>query len=118
VENRDSETISELILNFGVKVKLKEIDLSKANEHEHPDIVLEKEYLVNWNGHYIIGKFFRVSYGLCFVWFWGMNTLQFDAPGFNSSNWRKVWEITFSKKEILWNQKQNMDSEIKKQEIF
>jgi len=75
-------------------MKLKKIDLTKGIEHSHPDLRCDGTYyLVDWSGHLIVGTFSKVWFGLNFEWFWGASSIQFDAPGFNSSGWRKVWEI-------------------------
>ena len=75
-------------------MNLKEIDLTKGNKHEHPDIRCDgTHYVVDWGGHLLIGTFGRVVFGLNFSWFWGATSLQFDAPGSNYSSWRKLWEV-------------------------
>ena len=75
-------------------MRLVEIDLSKGDKHEHPDLKEDGTYyLVDWDGQLLIGRFGRQWYGLVFRWFWGATSLQFDAPGSNHSSWRKVWEL-------------------------
>jgi len=75
-------------------MKLKEIDLTKGKEHKHPDIKCDKtHYVADWDGHLILGQFSEVWFGLTFNWFWGASSLQFDAPGYNSSSWKKLWEV-------------------------
>lgn len=81
-----------------MKVLLKEIDLSKAHEHEHPDIVLDKTYLVRINGNYYVGKFTRQWFGWSFSATNSYCIIQFDAPDWNKSQWQNVWEI--NEKEI------------------
>jgi hypothetical protein len=71
----------------------REIDLSKAVKHDHPDIVPnDKTYLVKIHGGWFFGPFTRQWYGLSFS-NWGWSGAQFDAPGWNSSKWERVIEI-------------------------
>jgi hypothetical protein len=70
----------------------REIDLSKAIKHEHPDISTERMYLVKVHGGWFFGPFTRQWFGLSFSR-WGGAGLQFDAPGWNSSRWERVIEI-------------------------
>jgi hypothetical protein len=69
------------------------LDMSKAKEHNHPDIDIKKTYLCLINNQYFAGKFSKEWYGLSFNG--GINPvgLQFDAPGWNFSKWKKIWEI-------------------------
>lgn len=76
-----------------VKIKLKEIDLTKGDEHSHPDIVVGyKLYLARVDGRYATGYFSAQWYGLNFSGFYEAG-LQFDTPGSNSSQWEQLWEI-------------------------
>ena len=80
-------------------MKLVEVDLTKAVKQEHPDIILDEYYLaeVRWKDDkestYILGKFDRQWYGLNFDWFWSASSLQFDAPGYNNSKWKRLWKL-------------------------
>jgi hypothetical protein len=75
------------------KIRLKPIDLSKAKEHECPGIEPGKrQYLCLIDGKFFVGTFGRQWYGLNFEGWYDVG-LQFDAPGWNSSNWQAVWEI-------------------------
>jgi hypothetical protein len=83
-------------------MKLKQIDLSKAHEHEHPDIKLDRWYLAevrypSGKSMFAAGKFTRQWYGLNFQAFYDAGK-QFDAPGFNSSSWVNLWQLVIEKK--------------------
>ncbi len=72
---------------------LKNIDLSKSYEHDNPEINIDKHYIVKINGEWFLGQFEKQWYGLNFFpWVNGVG-IQFDAPGFNCSDWEKVVEI-------------------------
>jgi hypothetical protein len=76
------------------KIRLKQIDLSKAQEHECPGIVPgKKQYLCLIDGLFFAGKFSRQWYGLNFDGWMNHAGLQFDAPGWNASRWQGVWQI-------------------------
>lgn len=70
------------------------LDMSKAYEHEHPDIKVDHnvQYLCYIDGNYWVGFFSRQWYGLTLNVIWGQGQ-QFDAPGYNSSGWVQIWEI-------------------------
>lgn len=71
--------------------KLMPLDMSKSDKHEHPDIKVKKRYLCKIGSEYFCGYFSRVWFGWSFDgWY---NHLQFDAPGWNSSDWVQIWEI-------------------------
>ena len=75
--------------------KVKKLDMSKANGHNHPDIKPNKGlYLCGFTGGYgwHIGRFSKQWYGLNFDGIYDAG-LQFDAPGQNASDWREIWEI-------------------------
>lgn len=76
-------------------MKLKRISLSKAKNHECPGIKNDGEtwYLAKVMDQWMAGTFSREWYGLHFDTDWGMSGLQFDAPGYNSSNWEELYEI-------------------------
>lgn len=68
------------------------LDMSKSDEHTHPDINGRNTYLCLIDGEYYTGKFSKQWFG------WNFNAvydagLQFDAPGYNSSNWQQIWKI-------------------------
>jgi hypothetical protein len=75
-----------------ISVRLKPIDLSKAEGHECPGIKPRKHYLCLIDGQFFAGEFDRQWYGLNFCG-WRDVGLQFDAPGTNASRWQAVWEI-------------------------
>ena len=79
-----------------VKIELIEIDLSKGVEHEHPDINTKDLYLAKEGGSYAVGGFDRQHYGLSFCGFYDAG-LQFDAPGYNKSDWEQLWLIKRTK---------------------
>lgn len=69
-------------------MRLKKIDLRKAKEHNHPDIKVGKtNYLAKIGGELVVGQFTCQWYGL------SLDNVQFDAPGYNSSEWEGLWEI-------------------------
>lgn len=67
------------------------LDMSKATKSSHPDIETSKEYLCLINNVYYSGHFSKQHYGLSFHG--GPYVMQFDAPGYNSSNWQQIFEI-------------------------
>lgn len=68
-------------------IKLKKIDLTKANDCNHPDISGKKTYIVNYDGAKMIGKFHKQWYGWNFDWFGSIYAgLQLDALD-------EVWEV-------------------------
>lgn len=72
-----------------------EIDLSKGEKHEHPDINTEDEYLCQVRGIWHFGGFSRQWYGLNFEGY-KYNPgagLQYDTPGWNSSQWERVIKV-------------------------
>jgi hypothetical protein len=82
-------------------MRLKKVNLKTANKHECPEIKtgLEHPYLIKVGGQWFAGTFNRQWYGLNFFgWFGG--SLQFDAPGSNSSRWEEVYEIIEKKKPL------------------
>ena len=74
-----------------MRIELIELDMSKAREHEHPDISADKEYLILYDDDLFVGTFNRVWFG------WNFNgwhaPLQLDEPGTNKSDWQQIWEI-------------------------
>ena len=70
---------------------MKVLDLSLAVKHDHPDIQKGKTYLCKIYGKWFFGTFSRQWFGWSFNgWY---NHLQFDAPGYNSSQWEAVVEF-------------------------
>lgn len=86
-------------------MELKKIDLSKAEGHRHPDIIVghKKWYLakLKWedgDSEFIVGRFEHQWHGLHFDCEWGACGIQFDAPGTNHSPWVGLWEIVQRKR--------------------
>jgi hypothetical protein len=75
--------------------KLKRIDLTKGEGHNHPDIKTGKVYLARIGSTYHCGKFSKQWYGWNFDG-WSHNSvgLQYDQPGTNASKWQGLWELT------------------------
>jgi len=71
----------------------KELDLSLAVKHEHPDIKAGPQYLCQIDGKWFMGEFSREWYGWNFEGWLNDSGLQFDAPGWNSSSWQRVFEM-------------------------
>jgi hypothetical protein len=76
--------------------KLIAIDLTKGENRNHPDIKLNKDYLVLYNGTFYAGQFGREWYGLNFQAIYDAGC-QYDKPGTNSSLWQAIWEIQYIK---------------------
>lgn len=68
-----------------------EVDLSKTTKHGSDELTVGPVYLCLKGGHYYVGKFNKVWYGLTFDG-WGGH-FQYDPPGTNSSNWQRVWRF-------------------------
>lgn len=70
-----------------------EIDLTRGNQHEHPDLNDWDDFLALHDGKLLVGSFSRQWYG------WNFNCgtydagLQFDTPGSNHSRWQRLWRI-------------------------
>lgn len=74
--------------------ELTEIDLAKAEGHEHPDLRAGSWYLAKWDGRFYVGTFDRVWFGWTFDCNYGASgNIQFDAPGWNSSRWEGLWRL-------------------------
>jgi len=71
----------------------REIDLSKAKGHSHPEIKVGKQYLCKIDGEWFMGSFSREWYGLNFDGWVNDTGLQFDEPGTNASTWERVFEM-------------------------
>lgn len=77
-------------------MKLTRISFRKAKEHECPAIKVGERYkyiAVMDDGRMAIGSFERQWYGLNFDGFYDTG-LQFDAPGYNNSSWKKLYKIS------------------------
>lgn len=74
-------------------VKLVELDMSRADKHTHPDIIVGEWYLVKIHNQYWAGRFNKVWFGLNFRPWANPVGIQFDAPGTNSSMWEGIWRI-------------------------
>jgi serine phosphatase RsbU (regulator of sigma subunit) len=87
-----------------MRIRLREIDLSKGHKHTHPDIKINKvQYLVKVDGHYGAGPFFKDEFGLQFA---GrpIQTL-FEVPIDDNSRWEAVWEICEAKEKSAKKQR-------------
>jgi len=79
-------------------MKLIPIDLSKGDEHHHPDIKTDgTPYLILYFGSFAAGIFHEQWYGLNFQGGVAWNC-QFDTPGSNGDTeenprWQGIWEI-------------------------
>ena len=74
--------------------RLTRVSLKNARKHDCPDVSLRKRYLVKIEDDFYVGHFEREWYGLNFVGSgWSEVSIQFDAPGENSSGWQGVWEL-------------------------
>lgn len=73
-------------------IRLIPLNMELADGHNHPQIkVDETQYLVKLKGEFFCGRFNKEWFGLNFDgWY---NSIQFDAPGTNRSNWEQIWEI-------------------------
>ena len=76
-------------------MKLIELDMSKAEKHMHPDIKVGTKhwYLVKVFNEFWAGHFNEVWFGLNFRPWHNPVGIQFDAPGYNASEWEGIWEI-------------------------
>lgn len=82
-------------------MKLVEIDLRKGgvededgfNYHLHPDIKCGSTwYLAKINRLYYVGTFSKEWFGLTFDCDFGeCGSIQFDTPGTNASDWKRLW---------------------------
>lgn len=74
--------------------RLVEIDLSLGREHDHPAFNTTDYFLAKIGDQLHFGKFHKVWFGWHFSCGWGASGgMQFDAPGFNSSGWQKLWKV-------------------------
>lgn len=78
---------------FEAFIRTRWLDLTKAEKHHHPDIVVGKEYLVRIDKRWFLGTFTKQWYGLHFGPWINMVGIQFDAPGSNRSKWEAVCEF-------------------------
>lgn len=79
-------------LGFENDMKLIELDLTRGDVHDHPEIKQKASYLARIHGEYFCGQFSRQWYGWNFDDGWGSGH-QYDKPGTNCSQWEKLWEI-------------------------
>jgi len=81
-------------------LRLIPIDLSKAEQHKHPDLNETDDFLCLIDGEFHVGRFSRQWYGWNFDgWKWNIAAgLQFDEPGTNYSKWEAVWRIQSQQK--------------------
>jgi hypothetical protein len=73
--------------------KLEKINLKRGKESNHPDIKADNKtpYLIKYDGEWFAGTFEKVWFGISFN---GWHApLQFDTPGYNSSDWQEVYRI-------------------------
>ena len=68
------------------------IDLSKGEGHEHPDFRKGQLYLYKVYGNWYCGRPHRQWFGWTFSG-WAGGTVQWDAPGSNSSKWEYIYEL-------------------------
>jgi hypothetical protein len=75
--------------------ELTPLNMGFAVKHEHPEIEVGNEhtYLCLIDDRYYAGSFSRVSFGLTFHGGGLGNSMQFDAPGSNSSKWQMIWKL-------------------------
>src|SRR5689334_3634566 len=77
-----------------MKLELEEIDLSKGDRKEHPDINDQDEYVAFISGSLRLGTFVKVWFGWHFQCGWGASGgMQYDPPGTNASGWKQLWRI-------------------------
>ena len=73
-------------------MKLIKLDMKLSKENTHPDIKTDgTQYLIKYGRNYYAGTFSKVWFGLNFNGWYA--PLQFDAPSYNHSGWKQVWEI-------------------------
>lgn len=74
-------------MKLSTNIKLKKIDLKKSDGCKHSDISGRKNYMVNYNGTILFGKFNKEWYGWNFTWFGSAYCgLQLDSL-------KEVWEV-------------------------
>jgi hypothetical protein len=78
-----------------MNIKLKSLDMTKSDKHNHPDLNTKDTFLCLIGGEFFVGKFTKQWYGFNFMgWIGNPNAgLQFDAPGTNCSRWEQIWKI-------------------------
>lgn len=105
-------------------MELKEVDLSRGDGHKHPDIKLyPTQYLVKIGQGFYAGTFTEVWFGLSFNG-WNGTPYQYDSPGTNSSDWKRIWEIIeteeeksqMSIREVRQQERQNLYNSLTKHE--
>lgn len=65
-----------------------EIDLTKGEGHNHPDIIIGEKYICKINNCWYMGTFDKQWYGLNFNGW--LNHLQYDKPHTNASKWQRI----------------------------
>jgi len=74
-------------------VTLVEVDMLAGGKDSHPDIKTDStQYLALIGGGFVAGTFSKVN-EKGRLNFWGGYNQQYDKPGYNSSDWQKLWEI-------------------------
>lgn len=71
--------------------KLVRIPIEEAERHECPGINDKDTFLCKIAGRFYAGEFSRQWYGWNFDA--GSHGIQFDAPGWNASEWEEIWKI-------------------------
>ena len=76
-----------------MKPKLKEIDLSKGEKGQHPDLKPNTFYLAKIEGHWYAGKFCKLWYGWNFyaVYSAGYQLSYGNTP--EEDGWEELYEI-------------------------
>ncbi len=68
-----------------------EVDLTKTTKHGSDELTVGPVYLCLKGGHFYVGKFSKVWFGLNFSA--GHGSWQYDPPGTNASNWQRAWRF-------------------------
>lgn len=74
------------------------IDLTKGTKSSHPDFRADQLYLYKVGGLWCCGRPHRQWFGWPFSG-WIGGTIQWDAPGSNSSSWEYIFELHYEKLE-------------------
>jgi hypothetical protein len=67
--------------------------MSKSFEHEHPALNSKDTFLCLIGSDFFAGKFSKKWFGWSFGGWVNPAGYQFDAPGWNSSDWKQIWKI-------------------------
>jgi len=85
----ENDTFKNLLFD---KPGLKEIDLSKRNKGEHPDLKEHTQYLVKIEETWYAGTFSKLWYGWNFNNYgWSSYQLWYGKEG--ADDWEKIYEI-------------------------